>query len=113
VQVSTTSITTPSQPDPIKGLVIKLYTNNQEFVTVQNLNTQQEYIVGSTLASASGRAIVIAHLPFFSPRGSNFLFTNYSLQTDPATTNYAVCHFTNFKIEPFIYQVPSPISINV
>lgn len=110
VQVQTANVKGTTILSSVKGVVVKFNTYNNQVLVMQCQETAQEWVFGVPfdVGAVSENFIVNARVPMFLPQSATLNFINYSLTSDPPTSNIAQVHLCNFEVRPFLQVVRNP-----
>lgn len=115
VTVQTANVKSVRVLSSIKGIVVKYNTYNNELLVIKCNETNQTWVVGvpATVPPGTTNYIVNARIPMFLPQNATLVFTNYSLASDPPTTNKATIQLCNFEVQISTSVVENPFGNNI
>lgn len=99
----------------IKGIALKYNTYNNQCLQIKCLETSAIWVVGNPAGVAPGNSffVINARIQMQLPQNATLVFTNFSLASDPPTTNSAVLQLTNFELKPSTVIVANPFGGNI
>lgn len=115
LQIATASVKGVTILSAIKGLCItyKVYSNHVLKIFCQETNQAWYLGVPANMAGGNNYFIINARLPMFLPNPSTLVFTNYSLVSDPPSTDFATIQLTNFEVVYALEVVANPFNTNI
>jgi hypothetical protein len=115
VTVQTANVRGTTILSAIKSVCVKYNTFQNQILTLRCQETNQEWVIGvpATVPPGNENFVVNARLPMFLPQSATLIFVNYSLVSDPPTTNSATVQLCNFEVQYALEVVANPFGVNL